>query len=181
MVATIRSYVDFEHHGAVVFGQELTDFPSDPKPNQQVLINGILWLYSTVNGVLTWLPLNNKKNAYTHTQGAASNEWIVNHGMGTQDFLIGVYDANNQPMSASGITTVTNDGFHLTFTEAVTGRAVIFFNTESFAPTVTAQNVAADSLNVNNGAVTADSSGLYVNGNPVVATNSSGAVDLGTL
>lgn len=181
MSATVRNYTNQELRGSLIFTKELQGFPEAPKPNEMVLIDGVLWIYSMIGGIRTWFPLNNQKNTYTHTQGQASADWNVQHGMGTEDFVLGVYDSDNNFMYPSGITQVGNNSFHLTFTEPVTGRAVAFFNTEAFAPTVTAQNVNADSISVGGGTVVADDNGLSVNGNPVQTLNSQGQADYGTL
>ena len=181
MVAKIRNYTDMEFHGRLNFAQELTDFPQDAAKNDLVIINGVLWLYSMVGGLLTWFPLNNQKDSYIHTQGLAASTWTVNHNLGSQDFVLGVYDSSNNLMIPSSITNVTDDNFQLTFTEPVIGRAVAIFSTHLFAPSVTTQSVVADSINVGGGAVTADDTGLYVSGSPVPVLNEDGFIDGGTL
>lgn len=181
MVATIRNYANLELHGSVNFAQELQDFPTSPNRNDLVMINGVLWTYTMIGGLLTWLPLNNQQDTYVHTQGVASLTWTVSHGLGSEDFVLGVYDSTNQLMSPASITITDSNNFVLNFTEAVLGRAVAIFATNLFAPTVTTQEVIADSVNIGGSVVTADSTGLYVNGNPVLVLNNSGQADYGTL
>jgi len=177
----VRNYTDMELRGSLIHGKELSDFPATPRRNEQVLINGVLWVYTMVAGSLTWFPLNTKKNTHTHTQALASQDWTVQHGMNTQDFVLGVYGPDNNLVMPSSIQQVTDNSFHITFTEPVAGRAVAFFNTAAFAPTVVTQSVTANSLNISNGLVTADQTGLKVNGNQVPVLNAEGHMDYGTL
>lgn len=179
MTATVRNYANLELRGSIIFAKELTDFPSDPKRNETVLIDGVLYIYSMIGGLLTWYPLTNKKNSHVHTQGLPSAEWTITHNLGTQDFVLGLYDSDNNPMFPSGITQVTNDSFHVTFTEPVVGRLVAFFESETFVPALNAEAVNTDELQVANGAVVANSNGLYVNGQQVL-TSDDGVVDFGT-
>lgn len=181
MTATVRNYANMELHGSVNFANELSDFPEQASRNDLVLINGVLWIYSMIGGVLTWFPLNNQKDTYVHTQGTSSEVWTVNHGMGTQDFVLGVYDVNNNLMSPASLVITDDNSFQLNFTESVLGRAVVVFSTHLFAPSVTTQAVTADSINIGGGVVTADATGLYVNGRAVLTVNDSGQVDFGTL
>lgn len=181
MSATVRNYTNQDLRGSLIFTKELQEFPESPKPNEMVLIDGVLWIYSMIGGVRTWFPLNNQKNTYTHTQGVPATDWNVQHGMGTKDFVIGVYDTSNNIMFPSTVEQVGDNNFHVTFSEPVAGRVVAFFNTEAFAPTVTTQTVNADTVNIGNGTVVADDTGLSVNGNPVQTLNSEGHADYGTL
>jgi hypothetical protein len=179
--AVLRNYTHLQLHGSIIYAQERTEFPSNPTRNEQVLINGVLWIYSMVNNVLTWFPLNNKKNTYVHTQGLPSLEWTVSHGLGSQDFVLGVYDNNNNLMSPSSVTTVTEDSFKLNFSEAVIGRVVVFCDAEAFVPAINTESVNAGTINIGNGAVVADATGLTVNGNSVMVLNNQGEADYGTL
>lgn len=179
--ATIRNYSDLELHGSIVRAQELNDFPANPRRNQDALVNGVLWMYSEVEGVLAWFPLTNKKTTYVHTQSVPSQDWNIAHNRGTQVFLYGVYDENGQLVSANGPGDVTDNNFHVYFTEPVTGRVVVFFETESFLPAINSEAVNTSALNVGNGAVVADQNGLTVNGNAVLTVNSSGIADFGTI
>ena len=181
MTATIRHYADFELHGSMIHGQELNDFPQNPRRNQECLVNGVLWIYSEVEGILTWFPLNNKKTTYVHTQAVPSTDWNIQHNRGTQVFVFGIYDADGKLTSANGPGDVTDNNFHLYFTEAVSGRVVVFFETEAFLPAVNSEAVNTETLNVGDGAVVADANGLTVNGNAVLTVDNNGVADFGTL
>lgn len=179
-VATVRNYTNMELHGALNFAKEYSDFPSDAQRNDMALINGVLWVYSMIGGLLTWFPLNNQKNTYVHTQGAASTLWTINHGMNSQDLVFNVYDTNNKLTFPGELTFVDTNSFTLAFSEAVLGRVVCIFSTELFAPTVTAQSLVANSA-IFGGVVTADATGLKVNGQQVVVLDGQGQASFGTL
>lgn len=181
MNALVRNYTDFEHRGSVIYGKELDDFPSNPRQNEQVLIKGVLWIYSMVDGSLTWFPMNNRKNSKTHTQGLPSANWNVQHGLGSQEFILGVYDSTGNLMSPMGITNITDDSFVIQFAEAETGRAVVFCDAEAFVPAINSESVNTGEINIANGAVVATADGLKVNGNDVLVLNSQGQADFGTL
>jgi hypothetical protein len=179
--AIIRNYANLEQHGSIIFATELSDFPETPTQNQVVLVEGVLYIYSLVGGLLTWYPLTNKKNSHVHTQAVPATEWSINHNLGTVDFIVGVYDTDNSPMYPSGITDVTNDNFKVTFVEPTAGRLVAFFDSETFVPALNAEAVNAGELQIANGAVVANSTGLYVNGQTVLTANTTDGLDFGTL
>lgn len=166
MSSNVRSFADFELRGSLVFGNNLTDFPVNPRQGQTNLINGVVWVYTTIDGINTWYPLTNKKNSYVHTQAVAAFQWTVTHGLGTQDVLYSVYDENGAPQIAT-ITFINDNSFRLNFTSAVTGRCVVFADSERFSSTIDAGILNAASVSVAGGVVTADNTGLKVNGQSV--------------
>jgi len=163
-------YSDLSLRGNLQFGKELTDFPLDPTPGQLELIDGVLWLYTTVQGVSTWYPLNNKKNSYVHTQGVAAAEWTINHGLGTSDVLYMAYGPTGSLVIANR-QVVDENTIKLLFTEAVTGRAVIFAEAEAFVPAIQAKALTAQTA-VIGGTVVASINGLTINGFDVAVKDS---------
>ena len=73
----VKYLADLDLRGALVFGENLSEFPENPKMGQAILKEGSLWIYSTISGLSTWYPLTNKKNSYVHTQAIASFQWTV--------------------------------------------------------------------------------------------------------
>jgi hypothetical protein len=110
-----------------------TDFPADPEVGMQVMVEGILYIYSSIGGVTTWYPLNNKYSSYVHTQGVPSVSWTVNHNFESYDLIYVVYDSNNDVVIAD-IDFVSNNTITVNLTEAITGRIVVFAHTNQFAP-----------------------------------------------
>ena len=166
MSSTVRSLADIDLRGSLIFGKNLSDFPANPRQGQMNLISGALWVYATIDGVSTWYPLTNKKNSYVHIQAVSSFQWTVNHGLGTADVLYGVYDENGALMIANR-TVIDQNSFRLNFTSAVTGRVVVFADAERFQASIDAGVLAASSVSVAGGVVTADQTGLKVSGQSV--------------
>jgi len=73
--STVRSYSPLALRSSLVFSTNNTTFPASPVNGQTVLVNGVLWCYSTIEGSAAWNPLTNQKNCYVHTQAVASVHW----------------------------------------------------------------------------------------------------------
>ena len=149
--------------GSVNFGNDLSDFPTSPGAGQLELINGILWAYTTIQGVTTWYPLTNLKNSAVVTQGVAATTWTVAHGLGTSDVVFMAYGADGGLMLANREVIDINT-IQLTFTEAVTGRVVLFADAEQIVPALQTELVNATAATIAGGVVVANASGLTVNG-----------------
>ena len=175
MSTTVRSLADVDLRGSLIFGKNLTSFPPNPRQGEQVLKDGVLWIYTTILGIATWYPLTNKKNSYLHTQAVESFQWTVYHGLGTPDVIIGVYDAAGSLMYASS-TPIDNNSFRLNFTSATAGRCVVFADSERYASNLSTTSLLASSIDVSSGTVVADAGGLKVNGNTVATLDNTGAL-----
>jgi hypothetical protein len=175
MSTTVRSLADVDLRGSLIFGKNLTSFPPNPRQGEQVLKDGVLWIYTTILGIATWYPLTNKKNGYLHTQAVESFQWTVHHGLGTPDVIIGVYDAAGSLMYASS-TPIDNNSFRLNFTSATAGRCVVFADSERYASNLSTTSLLASSIDVSSGTVVADAGGLKVNGNTVATLDNTGAL-----
>ena len=159
----MQVYTPINLGGNMSFGSELQDFPSSPRYGQMELINGVLWVYSTVSGVSTWFPLNNKKNSIVFTQGVASTTWTIAHGLGTSDVIFMAYGADGSLLFANREVIDVNT-IQLDFTEAVTGRVVLFADAEQIVPALQTELVNATAATIAGGVVVANASGLTVNG-----------------
>lgn len=160
--AVIRHLADLDLRGSLVFGKNHTTFPESPRKGEAVLKDGALWTYTTIGGYETWYPLTNKKNTYIHQQAVPSTTWTVNHGLATENVMLAVYDSTNT-LTYSGLTIVSADQLVLEFAEAVSGRVVIFADSDVFVPRVQSKSLAAESLDIA-GVVVADGTGLTISG-----------------
>ena len=151
--------------GALVFETDNADFPANPAIGTFVVKNSNLYGYVKIGDLETWYPFSHKTNSYIHVQGANSLTWTVNHNLGTSNVWIQVLDTNGNIVSVSK-QTIDNNSFRLNFTEAVRGTVVVVAPDSIDVPAV-----KATSISVGTG-VTIDTSGVYVNGNPVL-TNAS--------
>jgi len=151
--------------GALVFSTDNADFPANPAIGTFVIKNKNLYGYVKIGDLETWYPFSHKTNSYIHTQGANSLTWTVNHSLGTSNVWIQVLDTNGNIVSVNK-QTIDSNSFRLNFTEAVRGTVVVVAPDSIDVPAV-----KATSISVGTG-VTIDTSGVYVNGNPVL-TNAS--------
>ena len=108
-------------------------FPTTPQDGMLALVNGIVYIYTKLNGMTTWYPLTNEKSYYIHSQGLASTTWEVTHNLHSENFVFVVYDETSTVVNATH-EPVNADRFKLHFTKATKGKVVCFF--------------AADGLNV---------------------------------
>lgn len=174
---TLRSLVNLDLRGSVIFSTDLTSFPPSPRSGETVLKDGVLWCFSTVAGVQTWYPLTNKKNSYVHTQAVESFQWTINHGLETSDVVCTAYDFSGQLVIAN-LTVASANTIHLHFTSATAGRAVVFADSERYASNLDVGNLEATALSVASGTVTADDTGLRVNGDAVVTKDATSGLIL---
>jgi hypothetical protein len=151
--------------GALVFSTDNADFPANPAIGTFVIKNKNLYGYVKIGDLETWYPFSHKTNSYIHTQGANSLTWTVNHNLGTSNVWIQVLDTSGNIVSVNK-QTIDSNSFRLNFTEAVRGTVVVVAPDSIDVPAV-----KATSISVGTG-VTIDTSGVYVNGNPVL-TNAS--------
>lgn len=180
-MSTIKHYADLDIRGSIIYGKPVTGFPENPRMHEQILKDGVLWMWTTVQGVNTWYPLTNKKNSYVHTQGAAASFWTVNHGMGSIDFVFAVYDDTGTMITPSSVSNVTSDSFRLNFGEDTVGRAVVFFDSELFVPALNSEAINTNVLNVANGTVVANNTGLFISGLRVANLDSNGFIPASVL
>jgi len=149
-----------------VFSTNNTTFPASPVNGQTVLVNGVLWCYSTIEGSAAWNPLTNQKNSYVHTQAVASFQWTVVHNLGNENLVYGVYDSDGN-LTIANIHFINNSSFTLNFTSATAGRVVVFADAQRHAQSLSATAFTADSVSIASGVVTADNTGVHINGFPV--------------
>jgi hypothetical protein len=170
MASPVAVRADMEIRGALNFGLEYTDFPPNPKINQFALINGVLYVYSTVQGVQTWFPLNNKKSIYVHTQGLASDTWTINHGFASNNVIFAAYDGNGDTLFANMTFPDTNgNSCLLHLSEPTTGRVVLFAESEMYTPSMSATHISTNQITMGGAVVTSSGSTLLVNGTPVAS------------
>jgi hypothetical protein len=165
-MSNIRSFADVELRSSLVFGKNLSDFPANPRQGQANLVNGALWVFATISGISTWYPLTNKKNSYVHTQAVESFQWTVAHGLATDDVIYAAYDMVGNLLVASR-TRIDENTFRLNFTSATSGRVVVFADSERYASNLSVGTLAVQSVNIAEGTVVIDVSGIKISGNSV--------------
>lgn len=130
--------------GDLSFDKDNGSFPENPATNQISLVDGILYIYSSINGVRTWYPLTHKKASYIHTQAIPAIEWTLTHNQDTEDFGYFAYDAANNIMFTS-VEIIDRNTIKIILSEPSAGKAIMFFDYE-----ITAKNITGDNLNITN-------------------------------
>lgn len=102
--------------------------------------------YGTSTG---WVACSaNAAAGYIYTQSVASDTWNVTHSLGQRNVSITVYGSDNKVIMPEDVETVDEDSLIITFTEAITGTAVIV--------TGNAATVNTTTINLKSGASLAD-------------------------
>ena len=129
----VFSNLKFKNSGPVL--EFVTEFPSSPSDGQMALVDGVVYIYTTLAGFKTWYPLSNETSYFVHTQGIDATTWTITHGLDTSDFIFFVYDSNNQLMQPA-YEFVSNNQFKLNFSTAKKGKAVVFVAAQKYVPSL---------------------------------------------
>ena len=110
----------------------VNEFPASPEVGQLAFKSGILWIYSQAGGgSLTWYPLTNIQNSYTHVQSTPSSTWNVAHNLGSPNYVYQVYDVSGD-MVVVNIVNVDSDNATITFGEPVSGSVVLVADADNY-------------------------------------------------
>lgn len=145
-------------YGALIMSNNEAEFPANPVIGTMIIKNQCLYAYITIGGMETWYPFANKTNSYIHVQGLASQTWVVTHNLGTSNIWFQIKDSNGSIVYANK-TDIDLNSFQIDFTTPITGTAIVV------APdTIDVPEIKSILMNVGNGAVIIDSSGVLING-----------------
>lgn len=111
--------------------------PSGMTEGQLAFVEGVLYIYSTIDSTGSWRPLTRPIQHYKHTQASASTSWTINHNLHTQDLIYVCYDENADVNMPSGTTYVDDDNITVSFVEAISGYAMVFAMTEGVGGALT--------------------------------------------
>lgn len=129
----MRIFTDMTLKNNKLILANMTDtFEGTPEVGEFAFVSGVLYIYSSIGGTLTWYPLTNKSEYYVHQQLSASSSWTINHNLNTQNLAYFVYDdAGNYQIANVSFTDDNN--LTLDLVESITGRAVIFASANAYA------------------------------------------------
>lgn len=131
---------------------DLTEFPDNPSIGRWAFVNSVMYVYANLGGFSTWFPINRPQSSFVHSQGVSQLVWTINHGMGTEQVMVAVYDNANNILDAS--VQHLQDGSDnwytkVTLTEASAGYAVVFGIENISAPIMSAQHIeVANSITI---------------------------------
>lgn len=110
--------------GALTFARPVEQLSDSAPLGTLVLHNNMLYGYVQIGQLGTWYPLVREMPYYVHSQGVASDVWLVEHNLGTDDVWFQVKDQAGQ------IQIVTNEpvdvnSFRVHFVEPAVGTVVV--------------------------------------------------------
>lgn len=164
MSIKMYSNVEFAENSSMKFDVSRTDFPSNPTPGDSVVVNGVLYFFTSIDGEEpVWVPLGTKRlNAVVYVE-EPQLEWIIEHNLATFDLVASVYDVNNKLLDAP-FTIISANIIKYTFTNPVKGKAVVFGASQKYAGfTPNVNQLTGETLSVGTGEPTsATTSTLYI-------------------
>jgi hypothetical protein len=110
----------------------VNEFPASPEVGELAFKSGILWIYSQAGGgSLTWYPLTNIQNSYTHTQSNPATVWNIAHNMNTTNYVYQIFDMSGDTVIVNMIN-IDSDNSQITFGEPVSGTAVVVADADNY-------------------------------------------------
>lgn len=160
----VFSNVEYAQNAILKYDVTRTEFPSNPELGQYVIVNGVPYIYSTIDGEEpVWVPMGIKRLSAVINIDSPQLEWIITHDLATFDIMASVYDVNNKLMDAP-FTIISANVIKYTFTNPVKGKAVVFGASQKYAgyaPSVS--QVTGETLSVGTGEPTdTTTSTLYI-------------------
>lgn len=159
----IFSNVEYAQNSTVKYDIR-TDFPLDPSLGQYVVVNGVPYIFSSIDGEEpVWVPMGIKRLNSVITIEEPQLEWIVEHNLATFDIMASVYDVNNKLMEAP-FTIISANIIKYTFTNPVKGKVVVFGASQKYAGYAPSVNqLTGETLSVGTGEPTeTTTSTLYI-------------------
>ena len=147
----VFSDVDYAQNATVNYDLR-TDFPTTPKLGQHVVVNGVPYIYSSIDGEEpVWIPMGIKRLNTVITVDSPLLEWIIEHNLATFDIMASVYDVNNKLMEAP-FTIISANVIKYTFTNPVKGKVVVFGASQKYAGyTPSVNQLTGETLSVGTG------------------------------
>jgi len=93
---------------------------------------------------------------YVHEQTSAAATWSINHGLGTENVSVAVWDSSGELVNAD-VVIVDSDNLTITHSSAITGKAIVLGAT-AFTTPITTSEIDSGSATANQ-ALLADGSG----------------------
>lgn len=151
-------------YGSVVLSVNEDSFPADPAIGTLILKGNVLYAYISVGGYTTWYPFASKTSSYIHSQGIASNTWVITHNLNTTNTWTQVKDENGHVVVAPTTNTSANV-VTVNFTYPVAGTAIVVAPATLDVPEMKASVVTAG-----NGTVIIDADGIRIAGQSVLTS-----------
>lgn len=106
-------------------------YPTDPKIGTWAIIQQNLMMCSQIGELPVWVPLSPMKDTKVMEQETASDTWLVDHELGSENVIVQVYDFNNNVIQPNSIRPVDANTTEVILPEAMTGKVVVMFGVEN--------------------------------------------------
>ena len=126
----VLSNLQFESSGLAL--DFLNTFPANPFEGKLALVDGIIYVFATIKNIETWYPLTNQINNFVHTQGINATTWVIDHNLNSSNFTYFAFDKSNNLITGT-FNKVNENQFTLTFPNARSGRAILFYDAEHYS------------------------------------------------
>lgn len=166
MASEVTVHSNLSVKGGITVGDFSNGFPSNPSPGMLIVKNEALWGYVKLGDILSWYPLLKLPKSYIHVQGLAALTWTVSHGLNSPYVFYQIQDDTGNYIMAP-VTVIDDNTIQINLTEAMTGKCLVFAADDIEVPTI-----SASLLNIANGVVVIDSSGVKINGVSVLTSAS---------
>ena len=112
-----------------------TDFPAIPQAGRMLFKNKKLYFCVEVaNGLPVWIPLSGEINMYVHSQTTASDNWVINHGLGIATVMVQVLDDQNRTILPDYVSCDEVNTAYVSFSTPQTGKAIVVAGSLSGSP-----------------------------------------------
>ena len=125
-------FADLQMKSAAFKLNHFSGFPANPSDGELAVVDGALYCYSMLEGKLQWMPLTNKREIFVFNQETESDRWIIDHDLGTTDFIYAVYDINNM-LQITTVSMISVDQIEVNLTYPIKGKCVIIASSNSYS------------------------------------------------
>ena len=162
-MAEVFNHGDLRIGSSIIFNNDATEFPLNPKPHQVFLKSGILYIYTKIASTefFSWLPLAAMPSSYLHNQTTPASTWTINHGLKSLYVGVFVYDDAGELQFVT-IETTSPDVVTINLSEEISGKCVIFA-----ADAYSATTLSGTTINVGNLVLGDTDNNLTINGDSV--------------
>ena len=102
-------------------------FPDNPIEGIECLVNGINYIYTILDGFLSWIPTSINRETKNFTIEPAEQNWVISHNWNTDISKLDIicYNSDNKVITGN-IAQIDKNSFSVAFSSAVAGRITLF-------------------------------------------------------
>ena len=117
-------------------------FPDNPIEGIECLVNGINYIYTILDGFLSWIPTSINRETKNFTIEPAEQNWVISHNWNTDISKLDIicYNSDNKVITGN-ITQIDKNSFSVAFSSAVAGRITLFNSVGAGIKTINGESV----------------------------------------